>query len=115
VQIRLSHLHSWDIVSVEGAMLMTRMTHTPPIFEVLSAKPSPAIALDLSRTEAMDSGALSILVNLKKRVNENGGELVVVSPSEEIRMLFGIVSFDEHLRVFDSRSEFETYAGRRPS
>ena len=36
-------------------MLMTRMSHKPPIFEVLGAKSTPLIALDMSQTEAMDT------------------------------------------------------------
>jgi anti-anti-sigma factor len=115
MQFRLEEWRRWDILTVEGALLMTRLSHTPPIFDVLGGKTHPMVALDLSRAEAMDSGALSILVSLKKQVQRNGGQLVVVAPSEEIRVLFGIVGFDDHLRVFDSRSEFETYVNKQHS
>ncbi len=96
-------------------MLMTRLTHKPPIFDVLGGKPHPCVALDMSRTDAMDSGALSILVSLKKQVQHNGGQFAVVAPSEDIAVLFGIVGFDEQLRIFDSRTEFERYVSHSQS
>ncbi len=87
--------------------MMTNLRHVPPIFSVLGEKKGARIALDLARTEAMDSGALSILIGLKKQLVRNDGRLVVVAPSEEIRVLFGIVGFDEGLTIYDTRREFQ--------
>jgi len=115
MKIRLEQTGSWDIVAIEGAMLMTKLSHTPPIFGVLGEKQGARVALDLSRTEAMDSGALSILVALKKQVQKNAGELVVVAPSEEIRVLFGIVGFDSRIPVFDTRADFASHVARTRS
>lgn len=112
MKIKLAQWEDWDIVSVEGALIMTRLTHTPPIFGVLGEKAGAKVALDLSQTDAMDSGALSILLSLKRQLHTRGGQLVVLAPSEDIRILFGIVGFDDRLRVFDSRAEFESYANR---
>jgi anti-anti-sigma factor len=110
MKIRLEQTGAWDVVAIEGAMVMTKLSHTPPIFGVLGEKQGARVALDLSRTEAMDSAALSILVSLKKQVQGNNGQLVIVAPSEEIRVLFGIVGFDDRIRVFDSRSDFDRHA-----
>jgi len=112
MRIKLEQYNDWDVVAITGAMMMTKLSHVPPIFEVLSDKPGARVALDLSKTQAMDSGALSVLLNLKKRLHMNGGCLVVVAPTEEIRVLFGIVGFDERLRVFDTRREFEEHTHR---
>ena len=107
MQLKLEQRAGWDIVRVEGAMMMTRLTHVPPIFTVLGEKKGAKVALDLAQTDAMDSGALAILIGLRKQVAANAGRLVIVAPSEEVRVLFGIVGFDEGLTVFDTRREFQ--------
>ncbi|MBD3243132.1 MAG: STAS domain-containing protein [Chitinivibrionales bacterium] len=108
MKIRLDQYRDWDIITIEGSMMMTNLRHVPPIFSVLGEKQGARIALDLAKTEAMDSGALSILINLKKQLAASGGKLAVVAPSEEIRVLFGIVGFDEGLTVYDTRREFQS-------
>ena len=97
----------WDIISITGPMLMTSMANTPQIFEKLANKEGARVALHLGNTPAMDSGALAALIHLRKQVDEHGGEVVVVAPSEEVRVLFGIVGFEDGLAVFDTWREFE--------
>lgn len=108
MKIALDQREGWDIVTVRGPMMMTQLTHVPPIFSVLGAKSRAKVALDLAETVAMDSGALSVLITLKKELAAVDGRLAIVSPSEEIRVLFGIVGFDEDLEVYDTRNDFES-------
>jgi anti-anti-sigma factor len=112
MSIKLEQYDGWDIVVIKGAMMISKLRHDPPIFGVLGDKPGTHVALDLSETLAIDSGALSVLLTLERRLRMNGGSLVVLSPSEEIRVLFGIVGFDDRIQILDSRREFEAYTHR---
>jgi anti-anti-sigma factor len=108
MKLKLEERDGWHIISIQGALMMTGLRHVPPIFEVLGDKDDVKVALDLEHTDAMDSGALSILVQLRKQVQAKNGTLVVVAPSEDVRVLFGIVGFEDQVPIYDSMAEFES-------
>jgi anti-sigma B factor antagonist len=57
------------------------------------------IALNLSDVSFMDSTGLSVLVSEQKRVESVGGEVVMFSPSRQVRKLFSITGLDSFFVV----------------
>ena len=50
--------------------------------------------LDFSKTDYIDSSGLGVLVTLSKKIREEGGELSLVSLSEDLRTLFELTKLD---------------------
>ena len=50
--------------------------------------------VDFSGTEYIDSSGLGVLVTLSKKIREQGGELSLVSLSEDLRTLFELTKLD---------------------
>ena len=50
--------------------------------------------LDFSKTDYIDSSGLGVLVTLSKKIREQGGQLSLVSLSEDLRTLFELTELD---------------------
>ena len=50
--------------------------------------------LDFSKTDYIDSSGLGVLVTLSKKIREQGGQLSLVSLSEDLRTLFELTKLD---------------------
>ncbi len=59
------------------------------------------IALDLSGTIFIDSTGLAELVRAMKNARSNGGDLVLVEPSEPVRVILELTAFDKAFNVED--------------
>ncbi|MEX2103411.1 MAG: STAS domain-containing protein [Gaiellaceae bacterium] len=68
----------------------------------LIALGAAGLVVDLTETTFIDSTALHVLLDAKKRVHAVGGELVVVCPSPHVRRIFEITGVDGLLRLFGS-------------
>ena len=49
---------------------------------------------DFSKTDYIDSSGLGVLVTLSKKIREQGGQLSLVSLSEDLRTLFELTKLD---------------------
>ena len=50
--------------------------------------------VDFSKTDYIDSSGLGVLVTLSKKIREQGGQLSLVSLSEDLRALFELTKLD---------------------
>ena len=50
--------------------------------------------LDFPKTDYIDSSGLGVLVTLSKKIREQGGQLSLVSLSEDLRTLFELTKLD---------------------
>ena len=50
--------------------------------------------VDFSKTDYIDSSGLGVLVTLSKKIREQGGQLSLVSLSEDLRTLFELTKLD---------------------
>ena len=57
--------------------------------------------LDFSKTDYIDSSGLGVLVTLSKKIREQGGQLSLVSLSEDLRTLFELTKLDTLFIFFD--------------
>ena len=50
--------------------------------------------VDFSKTDYIDSSGLGVLLTLSKKIREQGGQLSLVSLSEDLRTLFELTKLD---------------------
>ena len=61
------------------------------------------LIIDLTQVKFMDSAGLGVLVSGLKVCNKNGGDLVLVGLSENVRELFRITRLDTVFKLFPDR------------
>jgi len=59
----------------------------------------------MTRTHACDTAGLHVLVRAHRRALAQGGALLLVIPSPDVRRLFAITGLDRVIRQFASLSE----------
>ncbi|MDG5816103.1 STAS domain-containing protein [Chitinispirillales bacterium ANBcel5] len=95
--------HNWQLVRVEGKFVVKHLLEIRKLLEDTNSNPvSKKVAFDLSSTQYLDSSALQLMLNLKKRLDANGGEFAVCNPNEEIKEIFSIVGFDRIIAIYPS-------------
>ncbi|NEP89452.1 MAG: STAS domain-containing protein [Okeania sp. SIO2C2] len=65
------------------------------------------ILIDFKDVTFMDSSGLGALVLALKTVRAAGGQLVVCSINEQVRILFELTSMDRVFDIFPNREEFD--------
>jgi anti-sigma B factor antagonist len=68
----------------------------------LIARGATHLVVDLTETTFIDSTALHVLLDARKRVRAEGGELVLVCPSPQVRRVFEVTGVDGLLRLCSS-------------
>lgn len=58
-----------------------------------------SLVVDLTETTFVDSTALHVLLDAKKRIRAEGGDLVVVCPSPHVRRIFEVTGVDGLLQL----------------
>ena len=99
--------NEWTILNLKGKFVVKSFNRVRTIFDELEARPNPCVAFDLSRVEQVDSSALTIILNLQKRLKAKGGQAVIIGPNPEISETFSIVGFSLAVPVYGSRQVFE--------
>lgn len=70
------------------------------------------IVIDLSRTNYISSGGLSVIADACKKTDRLGGRLVVAGASDSIRELFSVVQLDRIFQFYlDKESALESFGG----
>ena len=64
-----------------------------------------AIAVDLGGVRYMNSSGLGVLITLFTKVKNKGGEVVIVSPSDQIKKLLQITKLNDVFKSFDTEEE----------
>jgi anti-anti-sigma factor len=69
---------------------------------LLKVEGESKLVIDLSEVEACDSSGLSALLIANRLINNNGGGLRIIVPSEKIRQLISITQLDRVLTLSES-------------
>ncbi|MEM9038134.1 MAG: STAS domain-containing protein [Actinomycetota bacterium] len=73
--------------------------HSADAFEAATATASGAVSMDLGGVAFADSSGLRVLLALHRRLEEDGGELRIVSASDRVQRLLGLTGLDQVLRI----------------
>ena len=63
------------------------------------------LAVDLADMEFMDSSGLGVLIAALKRLKEHDGELVLVSPRDQMRRILKLTGLDKILTIAERLDE----------
>jgi anti-sigma B factor antagonist len=66
-----------------------------------AAEQSDSVDIDLSKVDYADSTALGLIIALRNRLRERGGEVRLVSPSERVRKLLSYAGLDQAFQIID--------------
>ena len=76
--------------------------HTAPdISKAVAKATTPALEIDLSGVDFVDSSGLRALIDAHQRFEANGGSLTLVRPSAAVIRLFDISGVGDYLNVTD--------------
>jgi anti-sigma B factor antagonist len=70
-----------------------------------AAREHATVIVDMTRTQTCDTAGLHVLVRAHRRALAQGGELLLVMPSRDVRRLFAITGLDRVVRHFASLDE----------
>ena len=74
-----------------------------------------SVLVDLSGCEFIDSTGLSLLVEAKRRLGEDGRGFGVCCPDADVRRLLELTGIDEAIGLFDTRDEAAAALGNGAS
>jgi anti-anti-sigma factor len=106
VQLASSQLAQAPLIVIDGECdHRSAETLHAAVGEALSADP-PAILLDLEKCTYIDSGGISVLLGMIRRLRGRGW-LGVLAPNDNVRRLLEIIGLtvDAGFRVFDHRDD----------
>lgn len=66
-----------------------------------AAAQSDDVDINLSKVEYADSTALGLIIGLRNRLRERGGDVRLIAPSERMRKLLGYAGLDQAFIVID--------------
>ena len=107
MEISTKKKDGWNIVSINGRIVIREIKNIRDVFESLEKEPDPHVAIDFSKTVYIDSSSITLLLNFKKRIQNVNGLLVGFGPNKDIMDIFSIVHLDEYIDIYNSRTEFE--------
>jgi anti-anti-sigma factor len=97
----------WYILNLTGKFVVKSFNRVRAAFEEIELLEAPHVAVDLTKVAQIDSSALTIILNLQKRLKEKGGQVAIIGPNAEISETFSIVGFSIAVPVYSTRQVFE--------
>jgi anti-sigma B factor antagonist len=97
--IEVADIDDRTVVRLRGELDAATAPRLYATFSELSRRGVARVDLDLSTLEFMDSTGLSVVVAEHKRTSDDGGGLVILSPSRRVIRLFQISGLMSYLVV----------------
>lgn len=96
----------WFVVSVIGKFVLKNLTSIRNTLDEAERNNECFMAIDLAEATLLDSSALSVLINLNKRMLEKSGKLILLGPNPEISEMFNVVGFNKIIPVYNSINHY---------
>jgi anti-anti-sigma factor len=107
LSIRREEWNGWQILNLAGPFVVKSFNSVRRVFDEIEETPQPRVAVDMTNVGQIDSSALTVILNLQKRLKEKGGRVAVIGPNKDINETFSIVGFSLAVPVYSSRTTFE--------
>lgn len=105
LEIGSSTLGEWTVLKLDGEVdIYTAGKLREAVNEAVEAG-NYRLAVNLADMEFMDSSGLGVLIAALKRVKEHEGELVLVSPRDQMRRILNLTGLDKILTIRQSLDE----------
>ncbi|MGB5442000.1 MAG: STAS domain-containing protein [Gammaproteobacteria bacterium] len=95
--------NSVELVSLPPRLVMANAAETRGEIKSLVEAGRTRLVLDLQSVEFVDSSGLSVLVSTLKAVHAANGEVVLLSPSDGVRMLIELTRLHQVFEIFEDR------------
>lgn len=92
-------------VSVQGELDQGTAPELRGVLGSAIGEHAGSVLVDLSDCDFIDSTGLSLLVEAKRRLGEDGRRFGVCCPDEDVRRLLELTGIDEAVGLFDTRDE----------
>lgn len=96
----------WDgsaaVVLVRGEVDFTSAGRLRALMLDLVRRRANPLVLDLSGTTFLDSTGISLMVQARRRLTNDGGELVLRAPSAHVMQLLRVMNLTPVFRIVDS-------------
>ena len=93
------------VVGLEGEIdVYTSIQLKQEITQIISQGVT-LLVLNMERVEYLDSTGLGLLIGALKRLRENDGNLIIVSPSERIVRVFEITGLHKIFKIYATLAE----------
>jgi anti-anti-sigma factor len=87
------------LVALAGEVDISTVGHLYEQLAALQREGVQHVALNMAEVTFVDSTGLSVMVTLHKRMESMDGELIIFSPSAQLRRLFQIAGLDDYLNI----------------
>lgn len=105
LQLETENLAQWSVLRVSGDVdLFSAPQLRSAVYEMIESGQSQ-IGIDLSRVAFLDSTGLGVLVGALKRVKEQNGSMVLLSPQKSVRRVLNVTGLDRIFTVEDQLDE----------
>jgi anti-anti-sigma factor len=99
--------HEWYVIVMTGKFVVKTIALVRKVFESIQSRKSPGIALDLTRVTQIDSSALTVILNLQKRLLVKNSRAALIGPNEVIKETLFMVGFNLAVPIYNTRAEFD--------
>ena len=89
-----------DIVELPERLSMAQASSIREGLHELVEQGHSNLILDLAKVNFMDSSGLSVLLSARKSVTQKNGQVVLLSPSAEARLLIELTRLNEVFDIF---------------
>jgi anti-anti-sigma factor len=111
LSITVDELPGWELIVLTGKFVIKTIALVRKVFDSLQSRKNLSIALDLSRVSQIDSSALTVMLDLQKRLQQKNSLLALIGPNEMIKETLFMVGFNHAVTIYNTRAEFEQSVG----
>jgi len=97
----------WHIIVLTGKFVVKTIALVRKVFDSIQSRKNLSVALDLTRVTQIDSSALTVILNLQKRLHETNGRAALIGPNEVIKETLFMVGFNLAVPIYHTRADFE--------
>ena len=109
MKISTEKFKNWHIIAIEGEFVVKDLVEIRVVFNSFIEEVSVKAALDLTKTNYIDSSAITSILNFQGRLNAKSGQLVIFGPNPEVRDVFSIISLKNSIPIYKNRYDFEAF------
>lgn len=107
IKLNTLKYNEWFIISITGKFVVRNLFAIRTAFEQASRNSEKFVAVDLQNTTHLDSSAITMLINFKKRCGSEGGKFIVFGLNQAIEEIFSIVGMEKIITVVQTFDDFK--------
>jgi len=102
VRLRESREGNVDVFYLEGEIDLHYAPALRALFQTKLKQRCPALVVDLSGIQFIDSTGIAVLLEYLRDAAEFGGRLSLAAPTQHLRHVFDIIRLEEVLPIFET-------------